>query len=322
MQASTALLAGSSARFKAFLSELERAARSDATVLLQGESGTGKSAAARALHAASARATGPFVTAGLAALSPQLIESELFGHEAGAFTDAKRTRAGLFRRAQGGTLLLDEVDLLPLELQVKLLRALQERVVEPLGAEQPVPIDVRVVAACARPLDRERDAGRFRPDLYWRLAVVVLELPPLRARVSDLSVLCNALLARAAERSGAPARPISAAALERLALHSWPGNVRELENALERALALAEPQQAALEPQDFAFLDEGRTGKAQEWARAALAQGLQVRELEEALIAESLREQRGNLSAAARQLGLTRRALEYRRPAEEGEPRT
>ena len=231
-------LLGESEAFRAFRDELVRVAASDATVLLRGESGVGKGLAATALHHASPRAGAPLVTVHLGALSETLVESELFGHEKGAFTDAHQARSGAFRRAEGGTLVLDDVDLLPPLAQVKLLRVLQERVVEPLGAEAPVPIDVRVVATTTRDLARLVEDGEFRADLYFRLDVVPLEVPPLRARLSDLPALAEALAGRIAQRLSVAARPLSAMALERLRAHGWPGNVRELENALERVLVL------------------------------------------------------------------------------------
>ncbi|MHC4377550.1 MAG: sigma 54-interacting transcriptional regulator [Planctomycetota bacterium] len=298
-----------SAARRAFEADLRQASGSRATVLLEGESGSGKSRAARLLHDWSPRAHRPCVTVHLGAVSPSLIESELFGHEAGAFTDARRERQGCFRRAEGGTVVLDDIPLLPLESQVKLLRVLQERVVEPVGAEQAVPVDVRVVATSNLDLGAEVEAGRFREDLYYRLAVVRLGVPPLRACLDDLPELVPALGARVAARLGCPERPLSEGTLERLAAHAWPGNVRELENALERLTALG---QGPIEPGELEFLDEAVSGVADELARRALAHGLDVAAMEWALIDASLAEQRGNVSGSARQLGLTRRALEYR----------
>ena len=309
----SAYLIGSCETFRAFTSELLTVAESEATVLLQGESGVGKGAASRALHAASGRRSGPYCVISLAALAPTLMEAALFGHERGAFTGADRERQGFFRQAAGGTLVLDDVDLLPLEAQVKLLRVLQERVVEPLGAEEPIPIDVRVVATTNRELRREVDEGRFREDLYFRLAVVTLTLPPLRARVSDLPELATKLTARVAKGLGLAARPISPAALERLADHPWPGNVRELENALERVHVLSRAgAAAAVEPEEFDFLEESTAGVANDLARAALSGGLVVDEVALAMMKLALEEERGNVSAAARRVGLTRRAFDYR----------
>ena len=223
-----------------FASGLERVAAADVTVLIQGESGSGKNLAARALHELSPRAALPFVEVDLASLAPTLIESELFGHVAGAFTGARDARRGRFERAGGGTLVLDAIEYLPNEIQAKLLRVLQERVVEPLGAEEGFPIDLRVVATSTADLATLVREGRFREDLYYRLAVVVLEVPPLRARLEDLEELSARMIATGAARLGVPERRLSAGALERLRAHAWPGNLRELENALERALVLVD----------------------------------------------------------------------------------
>ncbi len=319
---------GSCEAYQAFVGQLDRVAGSDASVLLAGESGSGKGAAARRLHAFGARASGPYVAVHLAAVAESLIESELFGHERGAFTDAREARAGTFRRAEGGTIVLDDIDALPLPQQVKLLRVLQERVVEPVGAEASVPIDVRVVATTNRDLMAEVEAGRFREDLYYRLAVVTLEVPPLRARREDLPALAEFILQRLAKRLKRDPRRLSAAALERLRLHPWPGNVRELENALERVLVLgpapasgaqAQPRAALpIEAEELDFLDEAVAGRAEELALAALAGGLTIDAIGLAMMRRAMEEQRGNVSAAARQLGLTRRALEYRLEREPG----
>jgi DNA-binding NtrC family response regulator len=216
---------------------LERAARAESTVLIQGESGTGKELAAQAIHAASPRAAGPFVVVDCSALAPSLAESELFGHERGAFTGAVAARTGAFEEASGGTVLLDEIGELPLELQPKLLRALQMRQVRRVGATAYRDIDVRVVASTHRNLARMADEGTFRDDLYYRLAVVVVTLPPLRQRTEDIP-----LLARELARQIRPNEPVTldASIVAALAAYAWPGNVRELRNALERLLVLGE----------------------------------------------------------------------------------
>ncbi len=306
---------GHSAALTAFLSSLRRAASSEGTVLLTGESGTGKSRAAERLHAWSPRAAGPLVAVSLVATSSTLIEATLFGHERGAFTDAHKSRLGIFRRAHGGTVVLDDIEHLPPETQVKLLRVLQERVVDPLGAEGSVPVDVRVVATCGTPLERVVAAGRFREDLYYRLAVLPLEVPPLRLRLDDLQPLCVDLIASVAARVGVLARELAPGALERLRAHAWPGNVRELENALERVLVLGSaPESAgrAIEAEEFAFLAQGLAGAADELARTALSLGLTMNDVTRAMMERALREHRGNVSAAARSVGLTRRAFDYR----------
>ncbi|MCB9905857.1 MAG: sigma-54-dependent Fis family transcriptional regulator [Planctomycetes bacterium] len=292
---------------------LARAAESDATVLLTGESGSGKGSAARELHAAGPRAAGPLIEVALAALSPSLIEAELFGHEAGAFTGAAGRRRGRFERAQAGTIVLAGIECLRLETQVKLLRVLQEREVEPLGSEEPVPLDVRVVATASADLRERVRRGGFREDLYYRLAVIELALPPLRERRGEFIGIARLLTERVARRLGVPARPLDAAVLERLAKHPWPGNLRELENCLERLHVLGGAQGGSVELGELAFLDEDLVGVERELAERALALGLDLATLEGALIEAALRLERGNRSAAARRLGIGRRVLERRR---------
>ncbi|MCC7011516.1 MAG: sigma-54-dependent Fis family transcriptional regulator [Planctomycetes bacterium] len=298
---------------RAFQERLEQLARSSAPVLIHGESGSGKNLAANMIHRASTRGGGPYVLVSLAALAPSLIEAELFGHEEGAFTGAQRARPGRFRQAHGGTLVLDDVDGLPLEVQGKLLRVLQERVVEPLGAEAPIPIDVRVLCTSTRDLRDLVARGQFRADLYYRLAVLELEVPPLRRRAEFIPELARALIAHLASERRLTPRPLSPAAADMLAARGWPGNVRELENALERVLVC--PRGAAgsaIEADEFEFLERETATAADEVAERALSSGLKLEELEAALIAAALREQRGNIAAAARQIGLSRRAFEYR----------
>ena len=312
MDETDAMLGASEAQ-RAFRRDLERVAASDVTVLIEGESGAGKSLAARILHRTSARSECPLVEVQLAALAPSLIEAELFGHEVGAFTGAQRSRAGRFRRAQGGSLVLEAVETLPSELQVKLLRALQERVIEPLGSEQQIEVDTRLIATCGRDLAEEVRAGRFREDLYYRLAVVTLRVPPLRARVEDLADLAEHIGRRAADVAGVAPRPLEPAAFERLARHSWPGNVRELENALERVMVLTPREGGAVSAEEFDFLEEAVAGADQTLAREALAHGISLDGMTLAMIETALEEERGNVSAAARRLGLSRRAFDYRR---------
>ena len=316
MKAIEDLMVGESEAFRAFSRDLTRMAASDVTLLIEGENGSGKSSAARAVHALGRRAEGPLVEVELAALSPSLLEAELFGHEEGAYTGAHRARLGRFRRADGGTLVLDGIECLPYELQVKLLRALQERTVEPLGAEEAFPIDVRVIATSGRSLRAAVDAGEFREDLYYRLAVVTLLVPPLRARAADIPALVGRLARGIADRAGVPLRRFGPDALARLAEHTWPGNVRELENAVERALVLA-PDAAGggtLEvlAAELEFLAESVADAPQRLAREALSHGVSLGTLTSAMMEEALHEERGNLSAAARRVGLSRRAFEYR----------
>ncbi len=245
------LVGRSSALLDAFKT-IGRVARSDVPVLVTGESGTGKELIARALHAASLRNAGPFVPVNSAAIPRELLESELFGHERGAFTGAIEARPGRFREASGGTLFLDEIGDMPTELQAKLLRTLQSGEVTAVGARRTEKVDVRIVAATHRDLDAGIAAGRFREDLLYRLRVVPIHVPPLRARREDIPALVEHFLDRYGE-SLASRRPLlSPAALQALARHDWPGNVRELENAIKRALVLA--QGDVLGPDDFAFL--------------------------------------------------------------------
>jgi two-component system response regulator AtoC len=219
---------------------LERVAGSEASVLITGETGTGKELAARSLHARSPRRDGPFVAINCAAVPEHLLESELFGHTKGAFTDARNARHGLFLEADGGTLFLDEIAELPLSLQAKLLRAIQDRSVRPLGSDKEVTFDARIVCATHRDLESRVADGQFREDLFYRLNVLQVKLPPLRERGSDVLVLANEYMRRVAARSAKPVQSIAPEAARKMMSYAWPGNVRELVNAMERAVALAE----------------------------------------------------------------------------------
>ena len=245
-------LVGASAAMRTCFALLERAAASDATVLIEGETGTGKTAAARAIHEASARAGGPFVVVEGAGLPPGLLESELFGHEPGAFTDARARRLGAFEEASGGTLFIDDVAEMPLPLQPKLLRALESREIRRLGRTAPIPVDVRVMAATNRDLRAEVNGGRFRPDLFYRLAVFRVTLPPLRERPEDIPLVVARLLEDLEAGPGGAAL-LDPAYLAALRGAAWPGNVRELRNHLERCLALED----ALPPSEAADLAPG-----------------------------------------------------------------
>jgi DNA-binding NtrC family response regulator len=217
-----------------------RVARTTATVLIHGESGTGKELLARLLHQRSGRASGPFVAVNCAAVPEQLLESEFFGHEIGAFTGAVAKRIGRFERASGGTLFLDEIGDMSMATQAKMLRVLQEREIERVGGGKPVAVDVRVIAATNRDLEQDIVAGRFREDLYYRLAVVVVTLPPLRERGDDIRLLAEQCVRRAAEDHGIPAPVIAAETLALLQAHPWPGNVRQLKNTMERAVLVSD----------------------------------------------------------------------------------
>jgi two-component system response regulator HydG len=240
-------LLGQSPVMKHLFDLIERLAPTTSNVLLTGESGTGKELVAHALHARGPRRDKPFVVLNCAAVPEALLESELFGHKKGSFTDARQDRVGLFAQADGGTLFLDEVGEMPLALQPKLLRALQERKVRPLGSTVEVPIDVRIVAATNRELEAEVEAGRFREDLFFRLNVIPLELPPLRARASDVLLLAQHFVEKYAAQTGKPVEGISAKACEKLLAYTWPGNVRELQNCLERAVALTRFDRVSVE---------------------------------------------------------------------------
>jgi DNA-binding NtrC family response regulator len=278
-----------------------RVAPRDVTVLLSGESGTGKERVAEAIVGASRRAERSFVRFNCAALTPELAEAELFGHAKGAFTGATRQRPGLFGEADGGTILLDEVGELAPAAQGKLLRVLQEGEVRPVGDERVRRVDVRVVAATHRDLEEEVRAGRFREDLFYRLNVVHLRIPPLRERPEDLPVLARHFLARFAERFGVSPLHVPDELLDRLAAHAWPGNVRELENAIEALVALSPP-----EGLDLSLLPGGG-GAAPE--RVLLPLKERVQAYERGLVIEALREAHGNRSEAARRLNISRVTL-------------
>src|SRR5262245_4472770 len=232
-------LLGRSPAMRQVYRTIERMAASHVNVLISGESGTGKELVARAIHDLGARAKGPFVAINCAAIPETLIESELFGHEKGAFTDAAERRIGRFEQAKGGTLFLDEIGELQQGVQAKLLRALQERTIERIGGREPISVDARLVAATNRHLAKEVADGRFRNDLYYRIHVVSVALPPLRERREDVKLLAEEFLGRAGTQVGRPGLKLSRSALGTLERYSWPGNVRELENAIEHAVALS-----------------------------------------------------------------------------------
>jgi two-component system response regulator AtoC len=305
-------IVGTSPAMEDLLRQVRKVAPQKTTVLLEGESGTGKELVARALHELSPRASFPFVAVNCGAIPSELIESELFGHVKGAFTDASRTKKGLAAEADGGTLFLDEIGELPIALQVKLLRFLQDEEVRPVGDTRARKVDVRVVAASARDLRRAVEEGAFREDLFYRLNVVGLRLPPLRERPGDVPALAAHFLARFARlRPELPAPSLSPEALERLAAWRWPGNVRELEHALERAVVLAEGP--VIREEDLP--DLVRDGEAQPAApdgSGDLSIKRGTRALEERLIRAALERTGGNRTRAAELLELSYRALLYK----------
>jgi two-component system response regulator HydG len=240
-------IVGSSAAMRRVDEVVGRVAVGDATVLIHGETGTGKELVARRIHAVSSRKDGPFVAVNCAAIPSTLLESELFGHARGAFTDAKAPRAGLFVQAHRGTLFLDEIGEMPLEMQVKLLRALQERKVRPVGSDSEVAFDARIVTATNRDLEEEIEQKRFREDLFFRINVVRIRVPPLRERASDVLELAHHFLARHVQRNGKGPRGIATEAARKMTAYNWPGNVRELENCMERAVAFARFEEITVE---------------------------------------------------------------------------
>jgi two-component system response regulator HydG len=309
-------LLGEAPAFRATLETLRQAAPTSATVLLGGESGTGKELAARLVHDLSPRARGPFVPINCAAIPEGLLESELFGHERGAFTGAVARKEGRFERARGGTLFLDEIGELPISLQVKLLRFLQDGVLERVGGTESLRVDVRVVAATNRDLGAEVRQGRFREDLFYRLDVVSVRLPPLRDRREDVPLLAMAFLRREAEKHGKPrVAGFTAAAMAALEAYPWPGNVRELLHAVERAVILCPGE--AVDVSDLPEALRGRAGAPAERAApgpAALVVplGTPMEEIERQVIRETLRQTKGDKNLAAQILGIAARTI-YRK---------
>jgi DNA-binding NtrC family response regulator len=297
---------------RALLGQLEQVAATRSTVLLMGESGTGKELAARALHYNSDRAERPFVVIDCAAIPETLQESELFGHTRGAFTGAVAAKRGLFEEAHGGTLLLDEVGDLSAATQAKLLRVLQEGTIRRLGDTRTIQVDVRIIAATNRDLPAEVRAGRFREDLFFRLNVLPLRLPPLRERPEDIPLLTEHFLRHFAAETGRPVRQIAPPALDCLMAYRWPGNVRELEHAIERAVLLSQGE--TLEVGDLPPAVQGGGGQGVEEAPLSLREAVARlnADLERGLIRRALARTGGNRTEAAALLGISRRALLYK----------
>jgi transcriptional regulator with PAS, ATPase and Fis domain len=299
----TDTVVGEAAGLRSVMERVEQVAPTDAPVLILGETGSGKEVIARSIHARSRRAAGPVVRVNCGAIPPQLIDSELFGHERGSFTGAVGTRKGWFERADGGTLFLDEIAELPLEAQVRLLRVLQDGSLERVGGHQAITVDVRIVAATHRDLSSMVDAGTFRRDLYYRLNVIRIDVPALRARPGDVELLVRHFVAKHA--AGRAVR-VSRATLDLLSAYSWPGNVRQLENELRRALVLAD---GVIQPEHLS--DAVREGGK---AEAEKSDGLNVKKRVDALEAElvraALERTGGNQTRAAELLGLSRFGLQ------------
>ncbi len=306
-------LIGRSAAFTQLRAQIDKLARNQAPVFIHGESGTGKEVIARLIHSLGARAGGPFVPVNCGAISPELMESEFFGHRKGAFTGASSDKEGLFQAASGGTLFLDEVGELPLAMQVKLLRAIQERAVRPVGAHAEEAVDVRILSASHRDLAQLVAENRFRQDLYFRINVITLRVPPLRERVEDIPELAAHILARLAEREGGPLRRIAADGLAALQHYAFPGNVRELENLLERACALCEDDELTAADFDLPPAESLLPAPpAAAFVGSVVAAAPDDADDERTRILRALDQTRWNRSAAARQLGMTLRQLRYR----------
>jgi DNA-binding NtrC family response regulator len=300
-------LIGESPAMHRLFDDLARMARSEASVLITGETGTGKELVAKAIHERGPRRRGPFVPLDCAAMPETLLESELFGHRRGAFTDARSSREGLFQTAHGGTLFLDEVGEIPVAVQPKLLRALETGTVRPIGADEEVNVDVRFIAATNRDLESAIEEDRFREDLYYRINVLQVDLPPLRSRGTDVLLIAQRFIERMAESAGKPVTGMTRPVAERLLSYSWPGNVRELRNIIERAVALTQCDQIVVE--DLPEKIRSYSGSP------VLATGSDPSELrsldsiERAYVQHVLKAVGGNKSRAARILGLDRKTL-------------
>lgn len=301
---------GASRPMRELLDLISRAGNSPSNILITGESGTGKELVARAVHDASTRSTRDFVAVNCAAIPSELVESELFGHTGQAFTGARQARAGLFETADGGTLFLDEIGELPLNVQPKLLRVLQEGTIRRVGDSREKEVDVRVIAATNRDLEKAVANKEFREDLYWRVNVIHLHVPPLRERAFDIPILVEHFLSKIARKQKSPPREIAPEALALLTAYQWQGNVRELENTLERAVALS--RGAVLSIDDLPAKIREASGQTQAILAAAKSKRLTLDQLEQAYILEILREACGNKSRAAEILGLDRKTL-YRK---------
>ena len=305
-------IVGASEAMQEVFSLIERVADADVSVLITGESGTGKELVARAIHARSRRKHGPFVPLNCAAVPEQLLESEFFGHVKGAFTGAQQNRAGRFEQAHGGTLLLDEIGAMRVDLQAKLLRALQEQEIQPLGSASATKIDVRILSATSEDLEEAIANRSFREDLFYRLNVVPIVLPPLRDRPEDIPLLLEHFCKQASARFERPEPELSADVVDRCQIYAWPGNVREVQNCVERMVVLSRGPVLTLDDLPPAVRDGLQPGLDALEGFDLPPEGLQLAELERHLILRALRRARGNLGPAARLLGITYKTLQYR----------
>jgi two-component system response regulator AtoC len=309
-------MVGTSPAMRRVFETIERIADTDVTVLIRGESGTGKELVANALHYRSPRRTKPLVKMNCAALSRELVESELFGHEKGAFTGAVARREGKFEAADGGTLFLDECGDMPLETQAKLLRALQEKEIERVGGNQPIRVDVRLIAATNQDLEAAVRAGRFREDLYYRLRVVPLGIPPLAERREDIPLLVDRFLKDAAARFGREVKPLTGEALRACVIHEWKGNVRELKSAIEQALLLATGPE--ITPADLFGRADGASPAPAGADDAGPAPSFReakdrvVQAFERQFITDALRRHGGNITKAAEEVGMYRQNFQQK----------
>ncbi|MES9848047.1 MAG: sigma-54 dependent transcriptional regulator [Candidatus Thiodiazotropha sp.] len=301
---------GNSPPMKRVRELVKKLARSQAPVYISGESGTGKELAARQVHQLGPRADHPFVAVNCGAIPQELMESELFGHKKGSFTGATGDHRGLFLNADGGTLFLDEIADLPLHMQVKLLRAIQEKQIRPVGGQQETPVDVRIISATHKDLTELVESGEFRQDLFYRINVIELPLPPLRERSEDIPLLAQHFLTRMAREAGAQKSKLSSSALKKLKEYSFPGNIRELENILERAVTLLEGSELLADDLHLPENNQVKTAQASENTEQLL--GNKMEQVEQQAILEALEETRWNRTAAAKKLGMTLRSLRYR----------
>ncbi len=289
---------------------IEKVARADSTVFVSGESGTGKELVARAIHSSSKRNSGPFIKVNCAALTETLLESELFGHEKGAFTGAIRTKMGRFELADGGTLFLDEIGDIPMSMQVKLLRVLQEQEFERVGGESPIRVDVRIVSATNKDLEEEVAQGRFREDLFYRLHIIPIALPPLRERRDDIPLLVNHFIEKLGPKTNPEVRTIADDALGRLMAYAWPGNVRELENVVEQSLVFTEGR--SIEVEALPAMLKGQSGDDRLMVPKEMSLPEILEDLERQLILKAFAKAREVKTETARLLGIKTSALYYK----------